>query len=80
MPYAQGMAAYLRARGQKANAIELWQGASVPTPVITQFTDTADAVVFGLTDDELAALLERFTIFEPFRRSGADLSRLERRA
>ena len=43
----------------------LWQGASVPIPVIRQITDTADAVVFGLTDDELAAMLKRFPFLSP---------------
>lgn len=43
----------------------LWQGASVPIPVIKQVTDAADAVVFGLTDDELAAMLKRFPFLSP---------------
>ena len=43
----------------------LWQGASMPIPVIRQVTDTADAVVFGLTDDELAAMLKRFPFLSP---------------
>jgi uncharacterized protein len=38
----------------------LWQGASVPIPALTQVTENADAVVFGLNDDELAAMLKRY--------------------
>ena len=38
----------------------LWQGAALPIPAIKQVADMADAVVFGLADDELAAMLMRF--------------------
>lgn len=35
----------------------LWRGASLPIPVIKQVADSADAVVFGLDDSEVAAML-----------------------
>lgn len=38
----------------------LWQGASLPIPVIKQIADTTEAVVFGLNDLEVAAMLKRF--------------------
>jgi len=38
----------------------LWQGASLPIPVIKQIADTTEAVVFGLSDLEVAAMLKRF--------------------
>jgi uncharacterized protein len=38
----------------------LWQGASLPIPVIKQVADTVDAVVFGLSDSEVTAMLKRF--------------------
>jgi uncharacterized protein len=38
----------------------LWQGASVPIPALKQVADGSDAVVFGLNDAELAAMLQRF--------------------
>lgn len=43
----------------------LWQGASVPIPALKQVTDTSDAVVFGLGDDELSAMLKRFPFLSP---------------
>jgi uncharacterized protein len=42
-----------------------WQGASVPVPPIKQVADNADAVVFGLTAPELAALLKMYPFFSP---------------
>ena len=38
----------------------LWLGAGLPIPPIKDITDRVDAVVFGLTDDEQAAMLRRF--------------------
>lgn len=38
----------------------LWQGAIVPIPSIKAVTEQAPAVVFGLTEGELAAMLKRF--------------------
>jgi uncharacterized protein len=38
----------------------LWQGAVVPIPSLSEVTDHADAVVFGLSDAEVAAMLLRF--------------------
>jgi TRAP transporter TAXI family solute receptor len=38
----------------------LWQGAVVPIPSLSDVADQADAVVFGLADAEVAAMLERF--------------------
>ncbi len=43
----------------------LWQGAALPIPAIKQVADAADAVVFGLTDAELAAMLKRFPFLSP---------------
>ena len=43
----------------------LWQGASLPIPSIKQVTDVADAVVFGLDDVELSAMLKRFPFLSP---------------
>ena len=43
----------------------LWQGASLPIPVIKQVADAADAVVFGLTDAEVAVMLKRFPFLSP---------------
>ncbi|MES2975392.1 MAG: TAXI family TRAP transporter solute-binding subunit [Pseudomonadota bacterium] len=43
----------------------LWQGAALPIPAIRQVADATDAVVFGLTDDELAAMLKRFPFLSP---------------
>jgi TRAP transporter TAXI family solute receptor len=37
----------------------LWQGAVVPIPSLIEVTDHADAVVFGLSDTELAAMLKK---------------------
>jgi uncharacterized protein len=38
----------------------LWQGASLPIPALKQVADSAVAVVFGLSEAELAAMLKRF--------------------
>ncbi len=38
----------------------LWQGAAVPIPSLSAVTDHADAVVFGLSDAEVAAMLRTF--------------------
>lgn len=43
----------------------LWQGAALPIPALKQITDSADAVVFGLNDEELAAMLRRFAFLSP---------------
>jgi uncharacterized protein len=38
----------------------LWQGAVVPIPSLSEVADRADAVVFGLSDAEVAAMLLKF--------------------
>jgi TRAP transporter TAXI family solute receptor len=38
----------------------LWQGAVVPIPSLSDVANQADAVVFGLSDAEVAAMLEKF--------------------
>jgi uncharacterized protein len=38
----------------------LWQGASLPIPAVAQVANTADAVVFGLSVNEQAAMLKSF--------------------
>jgi uncharacterized protein len=43
----------------------LWQGAALPIPAIKQITDASTATVFGLSDDELAAMLKRFAFLSP---------------
>jgi uncharacterized protein len=55
-----GTPAALAADLQAGRIDALWQGAALPIPAIKDVTDAADAVVFGLTDDELAAMLKRF--------------------
>ncbi|MFM7344425.1 MAG: TAXI family TRAP transporter solute-binding subunit [Tagaea sp.] len=42
-----------------------WQGAIVPIPSLTAVTDRADAVVFGLSDTEIAAMTRRFPFLAP---------------
>ena len=37
----------------------LWQGAVVPIPSLTEVADQADAIVFGLSDAEVTAVLEK---------------------
>ena len=43
----------------------LWQGAVVPIPPLSQIADKADAVVFGLSDAEVAAMLQMFPQLSP---------------
>jgi uncharacterized protein len=43
----------------------LWQGAVVPIPSLTAVADQADAVVFGLSDTEVAAVLARLPALSP---------------
>jgi TRAP transporter TAXI family solute receptor len=38
----------------------LWQGAVVPIPSLREVANQADAVIFGLTDAEVAAMLSKF--------------------
>jgi hypothetical protein len=38
----------------------LWQGAVVPIPSLSEVADQADAIVFGLSGAEVAAMLERY--------------------
>jgi hypothetical protein len=38
----------------------LWQGAVVPIPSLSEVANQADAVIFGLTDAEVAAMLSTF--------------------
>jgi TRAP transporter TAXI family solute receptor len=38
----------------------LWQGAVVPIPSLSDVADQVDAVVFGLSDAEVTAMLEKF--------------------
>jgi TRAP transporter TAXI family solute receptor len=37
----------------------LWQGAVVPIPSLTEVADQADAIVFGLSDAEVTAVIEK---------------------
>ena len=50
---------------QEGKIDALWQGASLPIPVIKQIADATDAVVFGLNDAEVAAMLKRFPFLSP---------------
>ena len=43
----------------------LWQGASLPIPAIKGVADATEAVVFGLNDAEVAAMLKRFPFLSP---------------
>lgn len=43
----------------------LWQGAALPIPAIKQITDAGTATVFGLSEDELTAMLKRFAFLSP---------------
>jgi TRAP transporter TAXI family solute receptor len=43
----------------------LWQGAVVPIPSLTAVADQADAVVFGLSDTEVVAVLARLPALSP---------------
>lgn len=55
-----GTPAALAADLQAGRIDALWQGAALPIPAIKQVADAVDAVVFGLTDAELGAMLKRF--------------------
>jgi TRAP transporter TAXI family solute receptor len=43
----------------------LWQGAVVPIPSLTAVADQADAIVFGLLDKEVAAVLAKLPALSP---------------
>ena len=43
----------------------LWQGAVVPIPSLTSVADRADAIVFGLSDTEVAAVLAKLPALSP---------------
>lgn len=43
----------------------LWQGAVVPIPSLTSVADQADAIVFGLSDTEVAAVLAKLPALSP---------------
>lgn len=60
-----GTPAALAADLQAGKIDALWQGAALPIPAIKQVADAADAVVFGLADDELATMLRRFPFLSP---------------
>lgn len=60
-----GTPAALAADLQAGKIDALWQGAALPIPAIKLVADAADAVVFGLADDELAAMLRRFPFLSP---------------
>ena len=60
-----GSPAALAADLQAGRIDALWQGAALPIPAIKQVADATDAVVFGLQDDELAAMLGRFPYLTP---------------
>lgn len=60
-----GTPAALAADLQAGRIDALWQGAALPIPAIKQVADASDAVVFGLTDAELAAMLKRFPFLSP---------------
>lgn len=60
-----GTPAALAADLQAGRIDALWQGAALPIPAIKQVADTSDAVVFGLTDAELGAMLKRFPFLSP---------------
>ena len=60
-----GTPAALAADLQAGRIDALWQGAALPIPAIKQVADAADAVVFGLNDGELAAMLQRFPFLSP---------------
>lgn len=60
-----GTPAALAADLQAGRIDALWQGAALPIPAIKQVADATDAVVFGLSDGELAAMLRRFPFLSP---------------
>ncbi len=43
----------------------LWQGAALPIPALKQVADSADALIFGLSDEAQAAMLKRFAFLSP---------------
>jgi uncharacterized protein len=43
----------------------LWQGAVVPIPSLTEVANLSDAVIFGLSDAEVAAMLKTFPQLSP---------------
>ncbi len=55
-----GTPAALAADLQAGRIDALWQGAALPIPAIKEVADASDAIVFGLTADERAAMLKRF--------------------
>jgi uncharacterized protein len=55
-----GSPAQLAADLQTGRIDALWQGASVPIPALKQVADAVDTEVFGLSDAELNAMLQRF--------------------
>lgn len=61
----QGTPAALAADLLAGRIDALWQGAALPIPALRQVADAADAVVFGLDDAELAAMLRRFPFLSP---------------
>lgn len=63
--YVTGSPAALSADLMAGRIDALWQGASLPIPAIKQVADTTDAVVFGLTEAEQAAMLRRFPFLSP---------------
>ena len=60
-----GTPAALAADLQAGRIDALWQGAALPIPAIKQVADASNAVVFGLGDDELRAMLNRFPFLSP---------------
>ncbi len=60
-----GTPAALAADLQAGRIDALWQGAPSPIPAIKQVADATDAVVFGLADDELAAMRQKFAFLSP---------------
>ena len=60
-----GSPASLAADLQAGRIDALWQGASLPIPAIKQVADTSDAVVFGLNELEVVAMLKRFPFLSP---------------
>jgi uncharacterized protein len=55
-----GSPAQLATDLQAGRVDALWQGASVPIPALKQVADAVDTVVFGLSEAELSAMLQRF--------------------
>jgi uncharacterized protein len=55
--HCHGDPADLVKRATSGEIDALWQGAVAPIPSLREVADQADAVVFGLTDAESAAML-----------------------